>query len=82
MVVQWRNVPRDYDFAAEHDAYDSHCDIVVEVRDETVRTIGGNTRNTIGNKCIDAVGMKSFSLNDNGFLKATNNVFAVMRNNR
>lgn len=82
IVVQWRITRRDYDFAAENDAYKSHCDIVVEVRDGTVRTIGGNTRNTFGNKCDDTVGMKSFSLNDNGFLKPANNVFAVLRNNR
>lgn len=53
--------------------FKSHCDVVVEVRDRTVRTLGGNVSNSVA--------MTSYSLNDNGFVKQEGPVFAIMRNN-
>jgi hypothetical protein len=73
MVCQWRMVPRTFAEAARKDSFKSHCDVVVELRDTFVRAIGGN----VG----QSVAMKTFSLNDRGFLKNTNRVFAILRNN-
>jgi hypothetical protein len=54
-----------YDFAAEHEAYESHSAIVVEVSTDTsgkfVRTVGGNEGNTVG--------LKRIALNSEGFVR-------------
>jgi len=53
-----------YDFAAEHQAYESHSAIVVDVQTDTaekfVRTVGGNEGNTVG--------LKRIALNPDGFV--------------
>jgi hypothetical protein len=53
--------------------FTSHCDIVVEVRDSEVRTLGGNVN--------QSVSITPYALDSNGFLKKTNNVYGVLRNN-
>ena len=73
LVCQWRFDRRAFDDAITSDAFKSHCDIVVEVRDTFVRAIGGNVS--------QSVAMKTFSLDDDGLLKDANRVFAVLRNN-
>jgi hypothetical protein len=73
LVCQWRKVPRTFDDAKTSDSFLSHCDVVVEVAPGSVRALGGN----VG----QSVGFKTYALNDNGFLKAENDVFAVLRNN-
>jgi hypothetical protein len=83
LVCQWREVERTYDFAKTHDSYKAHCDVVVELRDDhTIRTIGGNTSNAFGTKSADTVGMKSFRLDSNGFLRQENRLFAILENKR
>lgn len=56
------------------DGFKSHCDVVVEVRDRTVRTLGGNVSNSVS--------MSTFSLDDDGFVKQEGPLFAIMRNNK
>jgi len=55
------------------DGFKSHCDVVVEVRDRTVRTLGGNVSNSVG--------MTTYSLDANAFVKQEGPLFAIMRNN-
>jgi hypothetical protein len=73
LVCQWRINPVNYDFARRHDAFFSHCDIVVEIDGAGVRALGGNNGQTVG--------FKTYARNPAGFLKAENNVFAVLKNN-
>lgn len=63
-----------YDHAKTNDSYSSHCDIVIAVRDDHVSTLGGNVAHTVKRK--------SFAINANGFLKNTQRLYAVMRNNK
>ncbi len=73
LICQWRVNPVTYEFAHKHDAFFSHCDIVVEIDGAGVRALGGNNGQTVG--------FKSYARNPAGFLKAENNVFAVLKNN-
>lgn len=61
-----------YDFAAQHKAYKSHCDIVISVRDDHVSTLGGNVGHTVKRT--------NYPLDANGFLKDTGQVYAVLKN--
>lgn len=54
--------------------FKSHCDIVVEIRDKTVRALGGNVN--------QSVSLSTFSLTNDGFLKEQGRLFAIMRNNK
>lgn len=72
IVCAWRINNIDYDFAERHDAFKSHCDIIIEVKDTSVKVIGGNVANSVT--------IKSFPLDGNGYLKNTHNVFALMKN--
>ncbi len=74
MVCAWRLNAIDYDHAATHDQFPSHCDIIVRITDTAVKTIGGNVR--------QSVNRDTFNLDANGFLKPEKNVYAVLRNNR
>jgi hypothetical protein len=51
----------------------SHCDIVVEIRDSAVRTLGGNVN--------QSVSITAYSLDNNGFLKKANDVYGILKNN-
>ena len=73
LVCQWREVPRTFDDARSSDGFLSHCDVVVEVAPGSVRALGGNVSHSVG--------FKTYAINDNGFLKTENEVFAVLRNN-
>ena len=73
LICQWRTNQVGYDFASTHDAFFSHCDVVVEIDGAGVRALGGNNSQTVG--------FKSYARNPAGFLKAENNVFAVLKNN-
>jgi hypothetical protein len=55
------------------DGFKSHCDVVVEIRDRTIRTLGGNVRNSVS--------LSTFSLNENGFLREQGTLIGIMRNN-
>jgi hypothetical protein len=73
LVCQWRIDPQTFDGARSSDSFFSHCDVVVEVTPGSVRTLGGNVDHTVG--------FKTYAVNADGFLKAENKVFAVLRNN-
>lgn len=61
-----------YKFAYEHDAYKSHCDIVVRVTPNYIVTIGGNLGHTVKRY--------NYALNSRGYIDKTTNVYAVMKN--
>lgn len=73
LVCQWRETEQTYDGARASDSFFSHCDVVVEVAQGSVRGLGGNNAQTVG--------FKTYAINADGFLKRENNVFAVLRNN-
>lgn len=53
--------------------FTSHCDIVVEIRDTEVRTLGGNVS--------QSVSITTYPLKANGFLRETGKVFGILKNN-
>lgn len=73
MVCRWRAVPRTFDDAVRRDDFKSHCDIVVQVGDGFVNTIGGNV--------AQSVSTTRYRLDAGGFLDSSSSVFAVLRNN-
>ncbi len=72
LICLWRNRQRTFDNLPND--YASHTDVIVEVGKFTVKTIGGNVDQSIR--------QKTFALKSDGFLKAENKLFAIMRNNR
>ena len=67
----------EYDWAAQHDQYKSHCDIVVSVKPEAITTIGGNVGPRPG-----MVGTKKWVWRDGALvneIKPTQRVFVVIR---
>jgi hypothetical protein len=54
--------------------FKSHTDVVVELRDNVVRAMGGNVS--------QSVSITTYALDGNGFVRPESNVFAIMRNNR
>ncbi|MEM7240884.1 MAG: SH3 domain-containing C40 family peptidase [Pseudomonadota bacterium] len=61
-----------YDFAAQNNAFKSHCDIVISIRDDHVSTIGGNISHTVSRV--------NYPLTTSGHLSASGRVYAVMKN--
>lgn len=54
--------------------FQSHCDIVVEIRDTEVRTLGGNVNNSVS--------ITTYQLDSAGFLKSgSTRVYGILRNN-
>jgi len=53
--------------------FKSHCDIVVDIKDTEVRTLGGNVN--------QSVSMTSYPLNSAGFLRNVGGVYGVLKNN-
>lgn len=53
--------------------FKSHCDIVVDVRDSEVRTLGGNVS--------QSVSITAYPLNSSGSIRQVNGVYGVLRNN-
>ena len=72
LTCQWRMTPVDFAEAGVSNAFRSHCDVVVEVKSTTVRALGGNVGNSVR--------LKTFALDDRGFLKPGNRLFALMAN--
>jgi hypothetical protein len=72
LVCMWRLTPRTFDNLPSD--FSSHTDVIVEITGETVKTLGGNVGNSVTRK--------TFNLRNDGFLKAEQKVFAIMRNNR
>lgn len=73
LICQWREEPITYDQAKTKDSYFSHCDLVVEIDGAGIRAIGGNNGHTVR--------FKTYARNADGYVKAENQVFAVLRNN-
>lgn len=71
MVCQWRESSVTFD-RLPSGGFKSHCDIIVEIRDNEVRAIGGNVGNSVS--------ISTFQLDASGFLKP-GKVFAILRNN-
>lgn len=63
----------NYDHAKERDRYESHCDIIIAVREDHVSTIGGNISHNVDRK--------TFRTNSGGFLRPEKRLYAIMRNN-
>ncbi|WP_009629872.1 DUF2272 domain-containing protein [Synechocystis sp. PCC 7509] len=73
LVCRWRENPITSIDALPSGGFKSHCDIVVEIRDTEVRTLGGNVN--------QSVSIAAYPLNASGFLRPVNNVYGVLRNN-
>jgi len=75
IICRPRNGSRiSYKFASEHNAYKSHCDIVVRVTPKFVVTIGGNVSHSVNRV--------NYALNSRGFIDKSTKVYAVMKNKR
>jgi hypothetical protein len=72
LVCRWREVPVDFDRAAKHDNFKSHCDVVVHIAADEILALGGNVSNSVSLTRYEKTGA--------GFLAATNNVFAHLVN--
>jgi hypothetical protein len=74
LVCRWRgnNAIASMDSLPDG-GFTSHCDIVVEIRDTEVRTLGGNVSNSVS--------ITTYPLNASGFLRATGKVFGILKNN-
>jgi len=72
MVGRWRETPRDYDDAEKNDSFKSHCDIIVNVRPDSVLAIGGN----VG----QSVSLTRYAKTGAGFLAPENGTFVHLVN--
>jgi hypothetical protein len=73
LVCRWRENPITSIDSLPSGGFKSHCDIVVEIRDSEVRTLGGNVN--------QSVSITAYPLTSGGFLRPANNVYGVLRNN-
>lgn len=73
LVCRWRENPITSIDSLPSGGFKSHCDIVVEIRDSEVRTLGGNVSNSVS--------ITAYPLNSGGFLRPDKNVYGVLRNN-
>lgn len=73
LVCQWRVTKRTFAYARDHNAFSSHTDLIVQVNDDSVRTIGGNVSHSVK--------MKTYGLNSSGMLRNEKKVIAILRNN-
>lgn len=64
-----------YDYAENHTQYESHSDIVCEVRGTIARVIGGNTGGGEG-----TVAMHEYELDEEGFLARGQRIIALLKN--
>ena len=55
MVCAWREVRTDFDYAADHRSFKSHCDIIVEIKKTGVKAVGGNVSNSMAIKNFQLV---------------------------
>lgn len=69
-------------YAESHSSYVSHSDIVVEVRPDVIRVIGGNVGDTVSMKSMTRSGdnLQDYALDANGHIKAGQGVIAVLKN--
>ncbi|MEX3009909.1 DUF2272 domain-containing protein [Hoeflea sp. TYP-13] len=71
-----------YDYAEDHSSFNSHSDIVVEVRKRTVRVIGGNVGDTVSIRRNTRSGndLQEYSLSSDGYIEAGQNVISLLKN--
>lgn len=62
----------DFEHAAKHDSFKSHCDIIVRIKEETVVAIGGNVSHSVKRTEYDKT--------PDGFLDDTKEVYAILVN--
>jgi len=73
IICAWRKNAHDYHDLENSGAFKrSHCDVIVEINEESVRAIGGNVSNSVT--------VKSFSLNSQGYLRKNQRITALMKN--
>ena len=72
MVCAWRLNRIDYDYAALHRYYASHCDIVVAIQPGKILCIGGNVGHSVRHSW--------FTIDNQGFLLEKKNLYAVLKN--
>lgn len=68
----WPETDYTFSWAENHEKYNSHSDIVVEVKPDIVRVIGGNVS--------DSVNMKEYRLDKDGYLKEGQKIIALLKN--
>jgi hypothetical protein len=73
LVCRWRTNAITSIDSLPSGGFKSHCDIVIEIRDTEVRTLGGNVS--------DSVSITAYPLNSSGFLRPDNDVYGILRNN-
>jgi len=70
-----------FDYAENHTQYESHSDIVVEVREHVIRVMGGNVSNTVSMKEFSGTDdLQEYELDANGFLKPGQAIIALLKN--
>ena len=65
-----------FSYAENHSGYNSHSDIVVEVKPDVVRVVGGNMDDTVKL----GGGIQEFELDANGFIRPDQRVIALLKN--
>ena len=68
-----------YDNIQDADDKSMHCDIVVQVEEDKIWLIGGNTSQLGITSEIDRVGQKFYPLDKDGFMKPKNRIFAILK---
>lgn len=81
LICGWRDRSKTYETVPtpanyNHDThfFPSHTDVIVEVNNSYVRTLGGNVE--------QSVWLKTFPLLSTGYLRPEGKMFGIMRNNR
>lgn len=66
-----------FSYAENHERYESHSDIVVEVTADVVRVLGGNVGNTVA---LGSGDPQEYELDANGFLLPNQGIIALLKN--
>ncbi|MCB1489008.1 MAG: DUF2272 domain-containing protein [Bauldia sp.] len=70
-----------FDYAENHSQFESHSDIVVEVRRHIVRVMGGNVGNTVSiSRWSGGDDLQEYDLDNDGFLKPGQRIIALLKN--
>lgn len=72
MVAAWRETKTTFASARAKDHFASHCDVIVSVMPDHVKTLGGNVS--------DSVSLSEFPLTSGGFLQESGTLFALLAN--
>ena len=72
MVCRGRGSEITYDHAKQQNGFKSHCDIIVQIKEDQVLAIGGNVSNSVS--------IAKYGLNSSGYLSGAGGVFALLAN--